>query len=114
MEDLMLAEPRWWAPYYLDDPKRQRMWRHYSYSDRIRYYWPHPAADAAVQRLLGALSGVVIPAPLARQFLPHLDLAGQSSGHDRDTVLLAAIDEVLGQYAAACTPTDRYTTSGAR
>jgi D-tagatose-1,6-bisphosphate aldolase subunit GatZ/KbaZ len=104
MENLMLAEPRWWAPYYPDDPQRQRIWRHYSYSDRIRYYWPHPQADAAVRRLLGALSGVAIPAPLARQFLPHLEFPQRSPGHDGDRVLLASIDEVLGQYAAACAP----------
>jgi D-tagatose-1,6-bisphosphate aldolase subunit GatZ/KbaZ len=104
MEGLMLAEPRWWAPYYPDDPARQRIWRHYSYSDRIRYYWPHPKADAAVRRLLKTLSGVTIPAPLARQFLPHLELAWRSSHHDGDRVLLASIDEVLGQYAAACAP----------
>jgi D-tagatose-1,6-bisphosphate aldolase subunit GatZ/KbaZ len=104
MENLMLAEPRWWAPYYPDDPERQRIWRHYSYSDRIRYYWPYPEADAAVRRLLRALSGVAIPAPMARQFLPHLEFAKRSSRHDGETVLLASIDEVLGQYAAACAP----------
>lgn len=104
MEKLMLAEPRWWATYYPDDPDRQRVWRRYSYSDRIRYYWPHPEANAAVERLLSALSGVTIPAPLARQFLPHLEFTSRLSRHDGEMVLLASVDEVLGQYAAACAP----------
>ena len=51
MEKLMLAEPRWWAPYYPGSPEQQRVLRHYSYSDRIRYYWTHRQADKAVRRL---------------------------------------------------------------
>lgn len=99
MEKQMLAEPRWWEPYYPGDAARQHVWRHYSYSDRIRYYWPYPEADAAVRRLIGALAGVQIPAPLLRQFLPKIDSATTRTGHG---LTLASIDEVLRQYAGAC------------
>ena len=36
--------------------------RHYSYSDRIRYYWPEPEAVMAIDRLFDRLDGVTIPA----------------------------------------------------
>jgi D-tagatose-1,6-bisphosphate aldolase subunit GatZ/KbaZ len=104
MEKLMLAEPRWWEPYYPGDAMRQRVWRHYSYSDRIRYYWPHPDATAAVERLKAALLGVAIPAPVLRQFLPRLAPAVSGTEGTFDRLILASIDEALRRYAAACAP----------
>ena len=102
MEELMLAEPRWWEPYYPGNADQQRVWRHYSYSDRIRYYWPHPQAEASVQSLFDALADISIPAPLLQQFLPQLD------SHRADQtcrgLTLGSIDKVLGQYANACAP----------
>ena len=102
MEKLMLAEPRWWEPYYPGDATEQRLWRHYSYSDRIRYYWPHPDARAAVERLKAALSGVAIPAPVLRQFLPRLASTAFEAEGTFDRLIIAAIDEVLQHYAQAC------------
>jgi D-tagatose-1,6-bisphosphate aldolase subunit GatZ/KbaZ len=104
MEELMLAEPRWWEPYYPGDATRQRVWRHYSYSDRIRYYWPHPDAIAAVERLKAALLGVAIPAPVLQQFLPRLTLAVSGTEGTFDRLIIASIDEVLRRYASACAP----------
>jgi len=104
MERLMLAEPRWWRPYYPGDATEQRLLRHYSYSDRIRYYWPHPEAKAAVERLKAALSGVAIPTPVLQQFLPRLAPIAFASEEAFDRLVIASIDEVLRQYAAACAP----------
>jgi D-tagatose-1,6-bisphosphate aldolase subunit GatZ/KbaZ len=104
MEKLMLAEPRWWAPYYPGDATEQRLLRHYSYSDRIRYYWPHPEAKAAVERLKAALSGVAIPTTVLQQFLPRLAPNAFDSEETFDQLIIASIDEALGQYAAACRP----------
>jgi D-tagatose-1,6-bisphosphate aldolase subunit GatZ/KbaZ len=104
MEKLMLAEPRWWEPYYPGDANEQRLWRHYSYSDRIRYYWPHPDAKAAVERLKAALLGIAIPAPVLQQFLPRLVPTGFATDETCDRLILASIDEVLRHYAGACAP----------
>jgi D-tagatose-1,6-bisphosphate aldolase subunit GatZ/KbaZ len=103
MEKLMLAERRWWEPYYPGNATEQRLWRHYSYSDRIRYYWPHPDAKAAVERLKAALSGIAIPRPVLQQFLPQLAPNAFEGEELFDRLIIASIDEVLGQYAAACT-----------
>ena len=72
METEMLAGPGYWQSYYRGGPDRQRLLRHYSYSDRIRYYWSAPGAQLAVQRLLDRLGEVDIPEPLISQFLPTL------------------------------------------
>jgi D-tagatose-1,6-bisphosphate aldolase subunit GatZ/KbaZ len=71
MERIMLAEPKYWADHYQGTPGEQRLLRHYSYSDRIRYYWPAEDAKAAVSRLLAKLDAQPIPEPLISQFLPH-------------------------------------------
>ena len=70
MERIMLAEPKYWLDYYRGAPEQQRLLRHYSYSDRIRYYWPAEDAKAAVSRLMAKLELPAIPDPLVSQFLP--------------------------------------------
>lgn len=97
MEALMTAEPGHWASHYHGTPAVLRLQRHYSYSDRIRYYWQHPDAVAAVARLHAALDGVAIPDTLTSQFLPRL--AGVRGG-SRD-LAMAAVDLVLADYATA-------------
>jgi D-tagatose-bisphosphate aldolase class II non-catalytic subunit len=70
MERIMLVEPKYWLDYYRAAPEQQRLLRHYSYSDRIRYYWPAEDAKAAVSRLMAKLESPAIPDPLVSQFLP--------------------------------------------
>jgi D-tagatose 6-phosphate 4-epimerase len=103
MEQLMLAEPRWWRPYYPGTPEQQHVWRHYSYSDRIRYYWPHREAEVAVERLMASLSGREIPAPLAAQFLPQFGAELLRKENNPRSLLLAAVERVLGDYHSATT-----------
>lgn len=69
MEKLLLAEPKNWEKYYHGDAEELRLQRHFSYSDRIRYYWPHPEATAAVDALLKRLEGRKIPETLISQYL---------------------------------------------
>ncbi|RTM05700.1 MAG: D-tagatose-bisphosphate aldolase, class II, non-catalytic subunit [Hyphomicrobiales bacterium] len=69
MEQLMLDRPADWMAHYHGTPDRQRIQRHFSYSDRIRYYWHFPQAQSAVGRLMKALEGHTIPKPLISQYL---------------------------------------------
>ena len=61
MEALMLREPGNWRKYYEGSPDELRLQRHFSFSDRIRYYWPHPEAQAAVDRLFAKLGDRQFP-----------------------------------------------------
>ena len=62
MERVMLASPGNWQKYYPGMPDEQRVARHFSFSDRIRYYWPTTDAQRAMQELLEVLGEREIPA----------------------------------------------------
>lgn len=97
MEALMLADPRDWQGHYHGTPQEERLQRHYSLSDRIRYYWNRPEAVQAVDRLMAALSSKTVPPTLFRQHLPAL---GAFAGRPLDPheVLIAAVRNELANY----------------
>lgn len=98
MEALMVDVPGSWSGYYHGDETALRIQRHFSYSDRIRYYWTRPEAEAAVAALLSALSGVRIPETVLHQYLP--TIAPQEADRAED-ILIAAVDRVLAIYDGA-------------
>ncbi|WP_337182693.1 D-tagatose-bisphosphate aldolase, class II, non-catalytic subunit [Shinella sp.] len=98
MEALMLAKPGYWSGYYHGDETDLRVQRHFSYSDRIRYYWTQSEAETAVQRLLTALDGVRIPETVLHQYLPNIVPAEIEAVED---VLVTAVDQVLAVYDSA-------------
>jgi D-tagatose-1,6-bisphosphate aldolase subunit GatZ/KbaZ len=102
MEKLMLAKPGHWQRHYHGSEEEQHIQRHYSYSDRIRYYWNQPEAEAAVNRLVAALKGRSAPTTLLRQYLPSL-AAWAGKPLDPEALLLAAIEDTLDDYRFACT-----------
>ena len=103
MERVMLAAPGNWAKYYPGSPDEQRVLRHFSLSDRIRYYWPDAAAEAAVARLMAALGERTIPRPLISQYLAHLEpaVASGAVAPDARALLLASVTRILDIYAEA-------------
>jgi tagatose-1,6-bisphosphate aldolase non-catalytic subunit AgaZ/GatZ len=54
MEDLMLTDPVNWRKHYSGSEAQLHLLRHFSYADRIRYYWTQPAARQAVERLMSS------------------------------------------------------------
>jgi D-tagatose 6-phosphate 4-epimerase len=104
MEALMVREPDNWRKYYSGSDDELRLQRHFSFSDRIRYYWPHPEAQTAVDRLFARLGDRLIPEPLISQYLGALYPAvadGSLAARSRDLVV-AAVQRVLIQYDRAC------------
>jgi D-tagatose-bisphosphate aldolase class II non-catalytic subunit len=99
MEEILLGEPAHWQGHYRGTEEQLRVLRHYSYSDRIRYYWPHPQAQTAIARLTETLRHMTIPDTLFSQFLPGLP-AGLNTA-SVDEIVMAAVDGVLASYAAA-------------
>lgn len=97
--ELMLSKPHYWQSFY-----PQADWQLlYSYSDRVRYYWPEPQLQQAVAKLLANLPGA-IPLPLLLQYLPAAYQAVQQGliTNNAQSVLLFHIDQVLARYATAC------------
>ncbi len=106
MEALMLAQPKHWASHYSGTAPQQRLQRHFSYSDRIRYYWPEAPARAAVAELMTRLQGRAIPETLVSQHLARLYPAVVSGALEAtpDRLCLAAIDAALDPYYGAVLP----------
>ena len=101
MERVMLDAPGMWEQHYAGSPAVQAVLRHYSLSDRIRYYWPHEGAVQAVDRLRAALQGQSVPLPL---FWQHWPAAARFADAplDVDTVLIWRVTQSLASYQAAC------------
>ena len=101
MERIMLARPGDWQRHYPGDAATQAWLRHYSLSDRIRYYWASEAARAAVARLIAALQGHKLPLPLLWQHFPAA--AGFAERPlDPEELLVWRVGESLEAYHAAC------------
>ncbi|WP_338763239.1 D-tagatose-bisphosphate aldolase, class II, non-catalytic subunit [Massilia sp. METH4] len=112
--DVMRAEPEYWRKYYDNDPRRARFDQQYSLSDRIRYYWPHPAIQAAQARLLASLEREAPPLTLLSQYLPaQYEAVREGRVRNRPVDLLKeGVARVLRQYMNACT-TDACTAGAA-
>ncbi|MGR9354573.1 D-tagatose-bisphosphate aldolase, class II, non-catalytic subunit [Rhizobium leguminosarum] len=102
MEKIMVEQPASWAGHYGGSPDEQRLQRHFSYSDRIRYYWPDPRASAAVGELFSRLPDE-IPETLISQYLGRLysDVVSKRVAPKARELCLAAVDAVLAPYSAA-------------
>lgn len=102
LEDEMLAAPQYWQNHYTGSAEEVKLQRHYSYSDRIRYYWLRPAVKRSVDALMKNLSARALPEPLLSQFFSPSVLA---RSHDlpeqldqADRIILAAIQDMLAPY----------------
>ncbi|WP_435231746.1 class II D-tagatose-bisphosphate aldolase non-catalytic subunit [Pseudopelagicola sp. nBUS_20] len=97
MDKLMAQEPRYWQKHYAQN---NRVARHVGLSDRIRYYWPYPAAQQAVARLRDKVNARTLPDPLLWQvFAPNvLDRAEQLQGSQVQRLIDAQIEITLDPY----------------
>ncbi|MGW4558811.1 D-tagatose-bisphosphate aldolase, class II, non-catalytic subunit [Streptomyces sp. NPDC004365] len=105
----MRDKPSWWSGYYEGDAAEQRLARRYSYSDRMRYYWPDPEIAAAQDRLFANLSALDIPLPLLSAHLPdqyRRVRTGALTATPRDLVV-DRIRDVLRDYDRACRVQDK-------
>ena len=104
IDERMLANPGYWANYYEGDADEQRIARRFSYSDRLRYYWPDPEIAAAEARLYENLSAVEIPLPLVSQFLPdqYARIRSGALAADPRSLVIDHIRDCLRPYSSAC------------
>lgn len=102
METVMLDTPEHWAGHYGGTAADQKLQRHYSYSDRIRYYWPDTRVSAAVEELFAQLPAT-IPETLISQHLGRIypDVVAGRVKPSARALCLAAIDAALSPYSHA-------------
>lgn len=104
LESVMLDRPEYWQSHYHGDGNARRLARGYSYSDRVRYYWPDGQIDDAFERLVRNLADDPIPLPLISQYLP-LQYVKVREGDLNATpreLIISHIQDILQQYHCAC------------
>jgi D-tagatose-1,6-bisphosphate aldolase subunit GatZ/KbaZ len=104
LDEVMLARPDHWAAYHQGDEEQRRFARLFSLSDRVRYYWPEPAVEAALSRLLTNLSEHPASPLLISQYFPaEFDALrqGRVPAAPRRLIHLRIL-EVMARYARAC------------
>ena len=104
LENVMLDRPEYWQSHYHGDGNARRLARGYSYSDRVRYYWPDSQIDDAFAHLVRNLADSPIPLPLISQYLP-LQYVKVRSGELQPTpreLIINHIQDILAQYHTAC------------
>jgi len=103
-DEAMVQDPKHWAGYFTGSEGELALARKYSFSDRIRYYWPKPAVQHAVGVLIANLTEHPLPMSLLKQFLP------TGFEHIRDGkisnqpvhIVWHHIRETIRDYAEAC------------
>jgi D-tagatose-bisphosphate aldolase class II non-catalytic subunit len=104
MERLMCEKPGYWRTHLAGDAGELRLLRHYSYSDRIRYYWSDEVARSAVENLMNDLDGRMVPATLVRHHFPRMlgDGASWLTRLDPRALIAERVRDVIRRYASAC------------
>ncbi|EPQ9917488.1 tagatose-bisphosphate aldolase subunit KbaZ [Vibrio vulnificus] len=100
----MCDAPEYWNKYYHGSESEQRFARCYSFSDRIRYYWPDEAILHAQSKLFDNLNSFGIPLPLLSQYMPeqfHAVREAKIQALPKELVI-DKIRQVLRSYAKAC------------
>lgn len=96
----MNAKPGDWQDYYAGDAAQVALLKRFSYSDRIRYYWPDPDVDAALSKLLGNLSAQPLPETILSQYF-----FGQEFGEmptSAEALIAGHIEGSVRRYFEAC------------
>jgi D-tagatose-1,6-bisphosphate aldolase subunit GatZ/KbaZ len=103
-EAQMLVAPKNWQRFYQVPSSQGLVYRRYSYSDRIRYYWNDDRVNNAVDALLANLTATEIPMPLISQFMPEQYKAIRQGvlSADPKQLVLNKIMQVTEVYAKAC------------
>lgn len=104
LEKIMLANPQYWSSYYSGTESARRLKCLFSFSDRARYYWPHPDLQHSVVRLFENLRQTVVPRSLLSQYLPDrfYDQNPSQTPEDPRSLVIGHIRHVTALYARAC------------
>ena len=103
LEQAMLANPQHWQKHYRGSPQERRLARQFSFSDRIRYYWPDRSVRQAIARLIKNLNSTAIPLTLLSQFLPdaYRSVRRNELENQPEAIILHKIQTVLEDYLFA-------------
>jgi D-tagatose-1,6-bisphosphate aldolase subunit GatZ/KbaZ len=105
----MHADPQHWRGHYHGEGAALDLDLQYSLSDRIRYYWPYPEVQRAVDAMRQRLDRKPIPLTLLSQFLPRQHDAVREGRIPNTTagILREGVAVALRPYFDACAASPR-------
>lgn len=106
IDSVMIKQPKYWQQHYRGSEMQMAFARQYSYSDRIRYYWPYKEVHAALNRLFQNITDYPLPLILISHYLPAQYWAirdGRISNSPTDMVRHKILD-VYQRYKEATNP----------
>ena len=100
MERIMLENAGAWQSHYQGEPNAKFAQRHLALADRIRYYWPHPDAQAAVSALMTAMESQTLNRSVSELFFPNstLERAELCGGLNAETLITSSVEQSLEPY----------------
>ncbi|HBN54645.1 MAG TPA: D-tagatose-bisphosphate aldolase, class II, non-catalytic subunit [Stenotrophomonas sp.] len=104
LEEVMVAQPKYWQAHYHGDESTLRLLRAFAFSDRCRYYWGEPALLDAVRTLFANLEKHAPPLVLLSQYLPEQFRAVREGtlANTPGALVRHRIGLCLDEYARAC------------
>ena len=70
IDQAMDENPSYWEQYYQGEAATVEQLKHYSYSDRIRYYWAIPEIQNALNSLCSNINAIEVPETIISQYFP--------------------------------------------
>ena len=104
LEGAMMRNPAHWVSHYGGNTQQQAYLRHFSFSDRVRYYWTDPAVAQAIACLFDFLDATALPLPLVSQHFPQhwLAIADGRVAPKATDLCIATVQKAFAPYADAC------------
>lgn len=96
----MRADPRDWRAYVAPGPREREMML-YGLSDRVRYYWPRPAVQAALAKLYANVRAAKPEPGIVAQVVGGLVDPAPASADLPDRVVRRVVGDVVRKYRAA-------------
>ncbi len=79
IDQAMNENTEYWTPYYRGDKEIIKQLKHFSYSDRIRYYWTVPKVAQALQKLFSNLHNKKLPETIVSQYFAEREFGSMNA-----------------------------------
>ncbi len=100
IDQAMNDNPDHWGPYYQGGSEDVKQLKHFSYSDRIRYYWTVPKVQAALNKLFSNFADRKIPETIVSQYFPDREFGFLDA--DASQLTSDHIAKCMRRYYKAC------------
>lgn len=100
IDSAMVDDPSHWTPYYQGDRALVYQLRHFSYSDRVRYYWTVSTVKNALEKLITNLENQPIPETIVSQFFPNREFGTLNASPQQ--IIIGHVKLCVERYYSAC------------